>query len=77
MKLQPSLDEPAMAAPPGMYHNFIDPSNIEIEYRTLMIFCLVISVLAVSMRMWTKARLLGNVVLEDGSSSALFRSKFL
>lgn len=72
MKLQPSLDDPAMSAPPGMHHNFVNPSNIEIEYRTLMIFCLVISVLAVSMRMWTKARLLRKVVLEDCSSTLLY-----
>lgn len=71
MKLQPSLDDPAMAAPPGMHHDFDNPSNIVVQYRILMIFCLIIAVLAVSMRMWTKARLVRKVFLEDCSSALL------
>lgn len=60
-----SLDDPAMVAPPGMHHNFLNPANREAAYRSIFIFCLVLSVLAVGMRMWTKTRVIRKVVLED------------
>ena len=70
------LDGPAMIAPPGMHHNFFNPTNQRTAYRSVVIFCLILSVLAVSMRMWTKIRVVRKVFLED-CKSAFFHSKSL
>ena len=59
------LDQPAMAAPPGTHHNFLNPSNHQTLFRSIITFCLVLSVLAVGTRMWTKTRVIRKVVLED------------
>lgn len=63
--LQKALDGPAMAPPPGIIPNYVDPPNLEKEFYIDLILCLTISVLVVSMRMWTKARLLRKVQIED------------
>ena len=60
-----------MAPPPGMHSNFVNPSNLKVEGYILVTFCLTVSTLVVGMRMWTKARLLRRVVLEDCSSNPL------
>lgn len=63
--LQKALDGPAMAPPPGVKPNFVNPPNLEKEFYVDLILCLTISVLAVCMRMWTKARLVRKVHTED------------
>lgn len=63
--LQKALDGPAMAPPPGIIPNYVDPPNLEKEFYIDLILCLTISVLVVSMRMWTKARLVRKVQIED------------
>lgn len=63
------LTDPAMPAPSGMHSNFVNPSNLETEGLILVIFCLTVSSFAVSMRMWTKTRLIRKVVLEDCTST--------
>ena len=68
MELQELLNSPAMTAPPGMHHNFVNPTNLNTELYVAVIMCLTISVLAVGMRMWTKTRLVRKVLLEDCSS---------
>jgi hypothetical protein len=68
MDLKSVLDGPAMRAPPGEHHNFVNPSNMTITGRAVFSLCLIISVFAVGMRMWTKARLIRKVVLEDCNS---------
>lgn len=70
-ELQTLLDKPAMNAPPGMHHNFINPTNMRNQNYGITIFCLSLSVLAVGMRMWTKTRVVRRVVLEDCSSTLL------
>lgn len=67
------LSDPAMPAPPGMRSNFVNPNDLKTEGLILVIFCLTISTFVVSMRMWTKIRLLRKVVLED-CNSTFFRS---
>lgn len=59
------LSDPAMPAPPGAHSDFVDPPNLEAEGLVLGVFCLIISMLVVCMRMWTKTRLVRKVVLED------------
>lgn len=62
------LDDPALPAPPGEHHNFVNPTNMAMASRFTFSLCLAVSVLAVGMRMWTKARLIRKVVLEDCDS---------
>ena len=59
------LDLPALAAPPGLAHNFVNPSNMETEYYIVLILSLTISLLLVCMRMWTKAHLIQKFGRED------------
>lgn len=63
--LQKALDGPAMTPPPGVKPNFVNPPNLEKEFYIDLILCLTISVLVVCMRMWTKARLVRKVQIED------------
>lgn len=63
--LQKALDGPAMAPPPGVKPNFVNPPNLEKEFYVDLILCLTISVLVVCMRMWTKARLVRKIQIED------------
>lgn len=65
------LSDPAMPAPPGMSSNFVNPSNLKTEGLVLVTFCLILSTLVVSMRMWTKSRVVRKVVLEDCKSTFL------
>lgn len=68
------LSDPAMPAPPGMYSNFVNPSNLKTEGLVLVTICLILSTLVVSMRMWTKSRVVRKVVLEDCKSTFLHSS---
>lgn len=63
--LQKALDGPAIVPPPGVKPNFFNPPNLEKEFYVDLILCLTISVLVVCMRMWTKARLVRKVQIED------------
>ncbi|MCJ1347166.1 hypothetical protein MMC31_005387, partial [Peltigera leucophlebia] len=64
-QLQKLLNGPGMAPPPGIKPNFVNPPNLEKEFYIDLILCLTISVLVVGMRMWTKARVMRKVVIED------------
>jgi hypothetical protein len=68
MNLQSLLDEPAMAVPSGVSHNFVNSINMASEGYDVSTTCLVVSVLAVGMRLWTKTRLIHKVFLEDCNS---------
>lgn len=59
------LNGPAMEPPLGMQPNFVNPANLKTEGLILVVLSLVASTLVVSMRMWTKTRLVRKVVLED------------
>ena len=59
------LDLPAMAAPPGLTHNDVNPPDMEAEYYIAVILSLTISLLVVCMRMWTKAQLIQKFGKED------------
>lgn len=62
---QKLLDTPAMPAPPGLKHNFINPPNLKTEFYVDLNLCLIIAILAVCMRIWTKVRLIRKVEIED------------
>lgn len=59
------LSDPAMTAPLGIHSNFVNPSNLRTEGLILVTICLILSTLVVSMRMWTKSRVVRKMVLED------------
>lgn len=63
--LERALNLPALAAPPGFTTNLINPSNLETEFYIDLVLCLIISSLAVCMRMWTKACLIQKFGRED------------
>ena len=79
--LQKLLDGPAMAPPPGIKPNFVNPPNLDKEFYIDLILCLTISVLAVCMRVWTKARVMRKFQIEDcktlSPAHALFLSLIL
>lgn len=66
--LQELLNGPAMAPPLGTKPNFVNPPNLEKEFYIDLILCLAISVLVVCMRIWTKARVMRKVQIEDCKS---------
>lgn len=63
--MQSLLDSPAMAAPPGLEHNFINPPNLRTEFYVDVTICFIVSVVAVGIHMWTKVRLIRKVNIED------------
>lgn len=63
--LEHILDLPALAAPPGLTHNFVNPPDLETEYHITLLLCMTISFLVVCMRIWTKARLIRKFGRED------------
>lgn len=62
------LGDPAMPAPSGMHSDFVHPTNLKTEGLVLMTFCLILSALVVSMRMWTKCCVIRKMFLEDCKS---------
>lgn len=68
-KLQKLLNGPALVAPPGVQHNFANPSNSNKNYYVNISLCLAIASLAVLMRLWTTIFLIRKVRMEDGKPS--------
>lgn len=75
--VQKLLEEPAMAVPPGLKQNFVDPPNLETEFHVDLNVCLIVSVLAVCIRMWTKVCLIRKVQIEDCKDSSSPLSHFI
>ncbi|CAG8962026.1 hypothetical protein HYFRA_00014135 [Hymenoscyphus fraxineus] len=63
--LRQLLEGPALAPPPGMHPNFIDPPNLQSQIRAVEILTLLLATLAVATRIYTKARILKRVASED------------
>lgn len=72
MEPQTFLNNPAMIAPPGEHYNFLNPPNRNTASQGVIVSCLILSVLAVGMRMWTKTRVVRKVVWEDCKSTSHF-----
>ena len=71
--LEHKLNLPALAAPPGLTHKFVNPSNLETAYYIDVVLCMTVSSLVVCMRIWTKARLIRKFGREDCKQLILFR----
>ena len=69
-----SVNSPAMPAPPGLHSDLVNPSDLNTEGLILIIICLTLSTLVVGMRVWTKSRLIGKMVLEDCMPGSLLCS---
>lgn len=63
--MQQLFEGPAMAVPSGLTHNFVNPPNLETEFYVDLNLCLIVSILAVCIRMWTKVCLIRKVQIED------------
>lgn len=70
------IELPALPAPPGVTHNYINPSDLKTNFYIDLVICLTISSLAVCMRMWTKARLIRKVGREDCKNFSIRHVKF-
>ena len=66
------LNGPALAPPPGMTSNFVNPPNL--DHLTIGVFtlCMMLATLTVILRMWTKLFIIRQTALEDCMSSAFF-----
>jgi hypothetical protein len=60
-----NLDMPALAPPPGVVPNFIDPPTNRAAIFVVFVTCLVIMTLAVAIRMYTKIFMLKKLAIED------------
>lgn len=54
MEIEARLDGPAMEPPPGGTSNFIDPPILMVPYVITLVLCLIMSTLALAMRLYTK-----------------------
>lgn len=68
-EMQNLLDSPAMAAPPGLKHNFVNPPSLNTVLCVDFSVCFIVSAVAVVIRMWTKVRLIRKVEIEDCKDS--------
>jgi hypothetical protein len=67
-----NLEMPALAPPPGVVPNFIDPPTNRSAIFAVFITCLVIMTLAVTIRMYTKILMLKKLAIEDCKSTQAF-----
>lgn len=63
--LQAKLNGPAMAPPPGVTPNFIDPPNLRHIVVLVLTLCMSFSTVAILMRMYTKLFILRKTAFED------------
>ena len=63
--LENLLNSPALEAPPGLTHNFVNPPNLETAFYIDVVLSITISFLVVCIRIWTKARLIRKFGRED------------
>lgn len=63
--IQNQLDGPALAPPPGVTPNFVNPPSFFTFSVVVVTLCLLFSTLAICMRMYTKLYIIRRVVLED------------
>jgi hypothetical protein len=64
-----NLDMPALAPPPGVVPNFVDPPTNRTAIFGVFVTCLVIMTLAVAIRMYTKIFMLKKLAVEDCESN--------
>ena len=71
MPLDPKLREqilnsPAAKPPPGVTPNFVDPHNLEYLTYGLTAFFILLVTSSVGIRLFTKWKIVKNLVIEDG-----------
>ena len=54
-----------MELPPGVVPNYDDPPNMKALSLTALVLCLLFPIMAVAMRIYTKARVMHHMALED------------
>lgn len=64
-KLQAILDGPAMAPPPGVIPNFIDPPNLQHRVIITLTLCITLSTLTVMLRICTKIFIVRKTTIDD------------
>lgn len=62
---QATLNGPAMVPPPGVIPNFVDPPSLRHAATTMLALYLVLSMIVVLMRMYTKIFILRQMASED------------
>lgn len=62
---QAKLNGPAMAPPPGVIPNFVDPPNLLHIFILVLTLCVSLPTIAILLRMYTKLFILRKVVFED------------
>ena len=70
--VQALLDGPALASPPGLLPNFVNPTNSHKELVLAMSLSNTLPSLAVLMRMYTKRFVMRAVFIEDCESLLVF-----
>lgn len=63
--MQALLNGPAAKPPPGVLPNFVDPHDISAAVIAVMSTCLIVTFLVLSIRSYTKLRLMHSVACED------------
>lgn len=71
-QLQALLNGPALKPPPGVVPNFIDPPNLYDTAIAVQIVTLVLSTVAVAMRIYTKVRIIHQMAAADCRSFLFF-----
>lgn len=64
-QLEILLTGPALAPPPGVFPNFVDPPNLRHTGVAVQIVTLILSTFAVAMRIYTKARIMHQMAAAD------------
>lgn len=64
-QLQALLEGPALAPPLGVIPQLAHPPNLRVTGVAVQVVCLILATLALCMRVYTKVRIIGHVVLAD------------
>jgi len=64
-QLQALLEGPALAPPLGVIPQLTHPPNLRATGVAVQVVCLILATLAICIRVYTKARIIGQVVLAD------------
>lgn len=65
VEIQKLLNGPALAPPPGVIPNFVNPDNAFVSYVVTVVLCVSTSTLVFWMRMYTKIYILQRLGWED------------
>lgn len=75
-EVQTLLSVPAMAPPPGMTPNFIDPPNLQHVVILILTVCTSLATLTVMLRIFTKIFIIHQTTFDDCTFSCPAISKY-